>query len=276
LEREKRLPKITDILEKPESLLEPLKIVEELNQAILKIDEQVKKFDSTILNFDEKLMNIPEIPEIERATDEFSAGASYSYQGQTPESYCGECLERHFSKAIGLLEEAERFSLKEGRLTRPAVEKVRRAIQEIVTAEDDIRPQSFKSEAFRKMIDQVAAKMREVRKLSWAKKLTTVGASLEDLREVKREFEKLRDLAYKAATVYIVEEQKDSIKGYLRVMGLPEDKLDQAARIVGEALADIKPIEQAEKELSELTGYEVKIDLSKGVPQLTFRRPEHG
>jgi len=93
LEREKRLPKITDILERPESLLEPLKIVEKLNQAILKIDEQVKKFDSTILNFDEKLMNIPEIPEIERPTvDEFSAGASYSYQGQTPESYCGERL----------------------------------------------------------------------------------------------------------------------------------------------------------------------------------------
>ncbi|MEM1659463.1 MAG: hypothetical protein QXK94_10565 [Candidatus Jordarchaeales archaeon] len=126
---------------------------------------------------------------------------SPSYPSQTREDACMECLERHFAKAHGLLEEAERFSLKHGRITPEAREKIRRAVEEIVTAEDDLGTH-VSDEELRRGLDEIRAMQREVRKWMWARGLTTTSESLEDLREAKEMVKKLLDKAYEVAETY--------------------------------------------------------------------------
>jgi len=125
---------------------------------------------------------------------------TYSYQGQTPESYCLECLTRHYSKAHGLMEEGERFSLKHGKLVPEARQRVREAIKEIVTAEEDLGTK-IREPKLAKVIDEIKVKQRDLRKWIWAKKLTTTQEDIGVLREAIDKTKELVDLTYKAAEI---------------------------------------------------------------------------
>ena len=254
------LPNINDLL----------KPIENINDMVQNIDGALKDIEENLRTLDSNLLNIsPPTPTPKPSQETFTGQPS---PNQTQEEYCFECLERHFSKAYGLLEEADRFSLKTGKLTPEATIKVRKAIEELVTAEDDIGNTVFRNPELRKMADQIKDKMRDIRKKAWSKRLSLGMATLEDLREVKAEFDKLRNMTYQAALIYIVEEQLEKTKSYLKMAGVPEDKLEQAARIVNQTLAEQKPIPQAEEELKKLLGYKhVKIDLVGG-PKISFQR----
>lgn len=110
-------------------------------------------------------------------------------------SYCAECLERHFSKAHGLLEEAERFSLKEGKLTPDAAQKVRKAVEELVTSEDDLDSTQALPEV-RNKLNEIKDKMRDIRKTAWGRNLSFEGASLNALREMKTGVDNLLNRIY--------------------------------------------------------------------------------
>jgi len=126
---------------------------------------------------------------------------TYSYQGQTPEDYCVECLQRHYSKAHGLMKEGERFSRKGGKIVPEARQRVRAAIEEVVTAEEDLGTKIGEPN-LAKVIDEIRVKQRDLRKWIWAEKLTT---SQEDIGKLKGAIDKAKelvDLTYRAAEVY--------------------------------------------------------------------------
>lgn len=112
-----------------------------------------------------------------------------------PLFYCGECLERHFSKAHGLLEEAERFSLKSGKITPEAADKVRKAVEELVTSEDDIDNTQAPLDVQTKL-DEIRSLMRDVRKEIWNRRLSFEGTPIAPLRELKAKVDKLTRLNY--------------------------------------------------------------------------------
>ncbi|MEM1750725.1 MAG: hypothetical protein QW088_07405 [Desulfurococcaceae archaeon] len=194
-----KLEKPLKALEKPDEILKaPLKLIEELDIIIRRIDEVLREFDSKILLKPPELL----IPLHERGLGRRDTGIfSPSYPGQTREDACAECLERHYAKAHGLLEEAERFSLKHGKITPEAREKIRRAIEEIVTAEDDLGTE-VRDEEMRKALEEIKVMQRDVRKWAWAIGLTTVSESIEDLRTMKDMVKKLLDKVYEAAERY--------------------------------------------------------------------------
>jgi len=134
-------------------------------------------------------------------------GVVYNLHVDEDESYLTihgalhNCLERHYAKAHGLLEEAERFSLKHGRITPEAREKIRRAVEEIVTAEDDLGTR-VEDEDVGKLVEEVKVMQRDVRKWMWARGLTTVSESIDDLRAAKEMVKRLLDKVYEAAEKY--------------------------------------------------------------------------
>lgn len=198
-ERKPRLPPPFDLFNplsalNPESILEaPLRFIEELDSYLRRVDDFLRELDSRILSKPPELL----VPALERRAPAMSP----SYPGQTPEDYCLECIERHYAKAHGLLEEAERFSLKYGRITPEAREKIRRAIEEIVTSEDDLGTH-VEDEEFRRALEEIKVMQREIRKWAWARGLTTVSESIEDLRTMKDMVKKLLDRVYEAAEKY--------------------------------------------------------------------------
>ncbi|MEM1820359.1 MAG: hypothetical protein QXU64_02075 [Thermofilaceae archaeon] len=180
----------------------PLRLIRELG---LGIERAVETLNRGLWELDEVLsrpLDVP-APRYRTAGSAESAGIamSPSYPGQTPTDYCLECLERHFLKAHALLEEAERFSLKHGRITPEAREKIRRAMEEIVGAEDDLRVVPEDRE-IAGLLDEIKIMQRDLRKWAWARGLTTVSESIEDLRELKRRVEELVKKTYEAAEIY--------------------------------------------------------------------------
>ncbi|MCD6325800.1 hypothetical protein J7L97_05885 [Candidatus Bathyarchaeota archaeon] len=202
MSEKKKMPDIIPkIFDDPSEIIDgPLKIIDELNSAIERIDGTIKKLDEGFKTVDEKLTGNPPIPPA-TAYEKRGHTGSYSYKGQTPEDYCLECLQRHYSKALGLLEEAERFSLKHGKLTPEAKERVRMAIKEIVTAEEDLGTEIRDPELGR-MLDEINVVQRDLRKWMWAERLTTTQEDISKLREAIRKAKGLVDLTYKASERY--------------------------------------------------------------------------
>ncbi|MEM1690486.1 MAG: hypothetical protein QXG48_02820 [Thermofilaceae archaeon] len=195
MERRRPSPPLPPL--QPEDLLYlPMRLIEELDSRLRKLDEVLREFDSRVLSKPPELL-----VKMHERLERRAPAMSPSYPGQPPEDYCLECLSRHYAKAHGLLEEAERFSLKYGRITPEAREKIRRAIEEIVTAEDDLGTE-IRDEELRKAIDEVKVMQRDIRKLAWARGLTTVSESIDDLRYMKGMVKKLLDKVYEAAEMY--------------------------------------------------------------------------
>lgn len=125
---------------------------------------------------------------------------TYSYLGQTPEGYCIECLVRHYSKVHGLMKEGERFSLKSGKLVPEARQRVRAAVEEMVTAEEDLGTK-IREPNLAKAIDEIKVKQRDLRKLIWAERLTTTQEDIGSLRRAMGKAKELVDLTYRAAEI---------------------------------------------------------------------------
>lgn len=175
----------------------PLSSAERIDEGMRRIDDVLRRIDGISPTTSEATSIVGLVSEGRCSAAAFSP----SYPGQTKEDYCLECLERHFAKAHGLLEEAERFSLKYGRITPEAREKIRRAVEEIVTAEDDLGA-CVDDEELRRALDEIKVMQREVRKWMWARGLTTASESVEDLRAAKEMVRGLLSKAYEAAERY--------------------------------------------------------------------------
>jgi len=194
---EKRLflPKIP---ENPAEILEgPLKLVENFDSTIQRIDKALKSFDDVFALADSRLLS--RLPESVVGRAEHVA--SPSYPGQSPESYCLECLSRHYLKAVGLLEEAERFSLGKGEITPEARQRIEAALKEIVTAEEDLGTEIRDAELAR-MIDEIKAKQREFRKWTWTERLLTNQRDVSKLKEAISRMREIVETTRKAAEYY--------------------------------------------------------------------------
>ena len=193
---------------------------------------------------------------------------SRSYSGQSDVDYCTECLVKHFSKALGLIEEAESFAVTAGKITPAAAEKVKRAIQEIVAAEDDIYGTVFTDSEVKKLADEIKKGMRLVRKFAWAKKLVYPEmAPIDALKELKQGVKKLLDITYSMGEKYILREQRDKVIRQLESAGVTGDVALKATDIILKAAAGHISYDEASRKLSDLLGYkvELKFDPQQGV-----------
>jgi len=96
------------------------------------------------------------------------------------------------------LEEGERFSLKYGRLIPEARQRVRSAITEIVTAEEDLKTK-IRDPKLAKVMDEIKVKQRDLRKWVWAEGLTTTQEDIGSLGNAITQAKELVDLTYEAA-----------------------------------------------------------------------------
>jgi len=184
--------------ENPAAILEgPLKLVENFDLTVQRIDKALKSFDNVFASADSRLLSkLPE-PTVGRAEHV----ASPSYPGQSPESYCLECLSRHYLKAYGLLEEAERFSLGKGEITPEARQRIEAALKEIVTAEEDLGADVRDAE-LAKMIDEIKTRQREFRKWTWTERLLTTQRDISKLKEAISRMRDIVETTRKAAEYY--------------------------------------------------------------------------
>lgn len=227
------------MVEKQKKLSPPnlLEIPAQISEAISGIEEAAKTVDGKLKEIDSAFLSgFP------------PKGAMPRPEGkEISVNYCGECLSRHFSKAHGLLEEAERFSLKEGRLSAEAAEKVRKAVEELVTSEDDINTTRAPPE-IRVKLNEIKDRMRDIRKEMWASKLSFEGSSLDSLRKAKAGVEDLVKRNYDLMAEEAKQEEKaPSLK-------VPEPKLtaEEKAHVLREVEETsknlTKTIEALEKE----------------------------
>jgi len=136
-----------------------------------------------------------EIPHIEAKTEE------KPITNINTNVYCGECLSRHYLKALGLLEEAERFSVSKGYITPEARDRIRMAVKEIVTAEEDFGIVTDK--ALEKKLDELKAMQRDIRKWMWQNGLLTSEKDINKLREAIAMVKTLSDRAHQIFEEYM-------------------------------------------------------------------------
>jgi hypothetical protein len=193
-----RKPPIPKIPDNPAEILEePLKLLDGFNSIINKIDAALKSFDNVLSSADSQLLSSLPKPVVDRTEHV----ASPSYPGQSSESYCLECLSRHYLKAIGLLEEAERFSINKGEITPEARQRIEAALKEIVTAEEDLGAEIRDAE-LASMIDNIKAKQREFRKWMWTERLLTTQRDISKLKEAISRMKDIVEATIKAAEYY--------------------------------------------------------------------------
>ncbi len=191
---EKKFPKVP---ENPAEILEgPLKILEDFDSTVQRIDKALKSFDNVFASVDSRLLQ--KLPEPVGRTGHVP---SPSYPGQTAESYCLECLSRHYLKAVGLLEEAERFSITKGEITPEARQRIEAALKEVVTAEEDLGAE-IRDPELAKMIDEIKAGQREFRKWTWTERLLTTQRDISKLREAISRMKGIVEMTRKAAEYY--------------------------------------------------------------------------
>lgn len=243
-------------MEPIERIIKAVQVIEEtgkLLETIGKALENPEQFLPSSLFSSEELKE-PRIPKKNPYVD------SRIFKGQSDVDYCFECLVKHFSKAEVLLDEAEKFSLSAGKVTEAAAEKIRRAIQEIVGAEDDIESTEFRDPELKKIIDDIIAKMRDVRKDAWGSRCVYGQCSIDDVRRLKKKVEELLQLAYKGGELYISREQIDKIVQYLNQIGIQGDAAIAAAGIIGKFAAGLISKDEAIRKLKELLGWK-KVDI---------------
>ena len=110
-------------------------------------------------------------------------------------------MSRHYLKAVGLLEEAERFSINKGEITPEARQRIEAALKEIVTAEEDLGTEIRDAELAR-MIDEIKARQREFRKWTWTERLLTNQRDISKLKEAISRMKDIVETTRKAAEYY--------------------------------------------------------------------------
>lgn len=180
-----------------------INLLERFNKSVESVDATLKRLDKMFNSID-RLLSKPintityRQNTIKQEQQKQDYVISPSYPGQTKESYCLECLIRHNLKALGLLEEAERFSINKGVITPEARKRVEQALKEIVTSEEDLSIDTEDKE-LAKMLNEIKAKQREFRKWVWAERLLTAQEDIEKLKEAISRMNEIVELTRKAA-----------------------------------------------------------------------------
>lgn len=164
----------------------------------LSYDEIIKSVEPYFPNTNDILIQPEELSQPRQRTP---LGSNLSFKGQDADNYCLECLTRHYSKAYGLLDEGKRFALKEGKITPEARERIRSALTEIVTAEEDLGTNITDPE-LKEKINEINIKQRDLRKWMWSAGLPTVNENLDSLDDAINRAKDLMDTTYSASEVY--------------------------------------------------------------------------
>jgi hypothetical protein len=207
-------------------------LVRGFNEFVLEIDGVIREIDTTLRSLDGALRMNPvfELPPLETRQEV----PSPSFPNQSSEDYCYECLSRHYEKALGLLDEAYRFSLSAGRVTDGAREKIRKAFHEIVTSEDDLGTRVEDPEV-KANLDEIRVRIREFRKWLWASGLLTHETDVSKLEEAINKFRSVVDLTWKGAE--IVASKRLPLCGYCEELAREVSeryglKLDEARKLI--------------------------------------------
>jgi hypothetical protein len=232
-------------------------LVRGFNELILEIDGFIREIDVTLRSLDETLRMNPtlELPPLESRQEV----PSPSFPNQSSEDYCFECLSRHYEKALGLLEEAHRFSLSAGRITDGARDKIRKAFHEIVTSEDDLGTRVEDPEV-KANLDEIKVRVREFRKWLWASGLLTHETDVRKLEEAINRFKAVVDLTWKGAE--IVASKRLPLCGYCENLAMEVSErygisFDEARNLIyGLASDDKEVVRRSIERLKEIGAFE--------------------
>jgi len=170
---------------------------------ILKFIPSKKDEYEVIKKYEEKILpsgSSSAVEELEEEKSEVTWG-DVSFQGQSRVSYCLECLQKHSYKALGLAEEALSFSRPKGEITEPAREKIRKAIKELVTAEDDLGVES-RDEEINNRLKNIGIMMRDIRKWAWSVNLPTTQKDIAYVEELVNRLRYLAEYVDATAELY--------------------------------------------------------------------------
>jgi len=180
-----------------------LGVIKEIDKRIYEADNIIKSIDdylqSDVFSHAEELFAYGS--EDTSESPKRYTGETKSYEGQSDESYCAECLVSHYSTVYGLLEEAYRLSINEDKLNNESLNRVKEALKELKTSLYDLG--SVKTD----WTDEFRSKVRELRK----KYLLPILADPSRKDLLKDAMEYAKSLFDRAVEVLQQEKQRESL-----------------------------------------------------------------
>lgn len=185
-------------------LPEPVEILEEFDAAIQQVDAAVKQIDTRVKTVEMKALSIDKrfsfarrIQPVTKKKLEGKPETGKTFEGQSDEAYCLECVEGHTMNALTEMRHAiDRFRTA-GKMTDGVTEKVRVAISEIQGIKEDIKNTKNASSDVKKGLDEMLDEARWVRKeFGISGGLTRGVGSMEDLEELRERIVAMNLKAY--------------------------------------------------------------------------------
>lgn len=183
----------------------PLDLLEQVESAIEDVEGNVTEFDRKVRDFELKATHIdrkfslpappkkpPEKPEKKNPE------SGRTYEGQSDEAYCLECVEGHTMTGLTEMRHATDRFRSAGKMTDGVTEKVRAAIRALQGIPEDVKSTENASPEVKKGLDEILDEVRWIRKefgIS-GKGLTTGNGNMQDLEELRNRILILQNKAY--------------------------------------------------------------------------------
>lgn len=197
-------------------LPDPVEILDEIDAAIEQVDIAVKQIDAQVKTVEVKTTSInrkfafniplkrtPKQP-ITKSQDvlltkgEEKPETGRTFEGQSDEAYCLECVEGHTMTALTEMRHAIDRYRTAGKMTDGVTEKVRVAIAELQGITEDVRTTEKASPDVKKGLGAILDEVRWVRKeFGISGGLTRGIGSMEDLEELRERISTMNLTAYK-------------------------------------------------------------------------------
>lgn len=186
----------------------PLEIVDQITSVMEEAETSINDFDSRIREMDLKLsgmdrkFSVPKVPLTQKTTVKETIPASgRTFQGQTDEAYCLECLEGHTMTALTEMRHALDRYRASGEMTSGVAEKVRVALAELMGITEDVKNTKDASPEVKKGLDEILNEVRWIRKEYGVsgRGLTRGIGSTKDLEELRDRIETINKKSYEIA-----------------------------------------------------------------------------
>lgn len=197
-EKKKRLTLPLSIdLPDPMQFLEEAEItLSNIEETISGVEQKAKEIDKKVLTFD-KRFSAAKVLETRQPIKTETPASGKTFEGQSDESYCLECVEGHTMGSLTEIGHAiDRFR-SAGKMTSGVTEKVRVAIQKLQGITEDITSTENASPDVKEGLDEILDEVRWIRKEHGISGGLTRGiGTMEDLETLRTRISAINLKAY--------------------------------------------------------------------------------
>jgi len=203
MEKEKKriqLPFEIDLPDPMEALEEAEITITNMEKTLSGVDQKVKEVDQKILNFDKRFSaaNVLKTRQPIFVTETpLTPASGKTFEEQSDESYCLECIEGHSMKSSTEIEHAiDRFR-SAGKMTSGVTEKVRASIKALQGIPEDVKNTTDASPEVKEGLDEILNEVRWIRKeYGISGGLTRGIGTMEDLEALRTRITAINLKAY--------------------------------------------------------------------------------